>query len=222
MGRTSKRSQSHPTPDEPIDSSTRWAHARSRMKYFLPDSQDLVDPSFDFEREDRSRTRIRQRDDVYAHELFQDRVSDGILVSKGIVDGFGQGSGRYSMAQRHRLLRVGAPEFFRLPNANARPLALMGDCGRAGFSRPRTESHRARTRALSGEGGCSAGSRRQRRRESPDGTRHTSYRVATRACARPAGVRCPTAGKSDPVDPFHRIDGLALSGFLHAASPCPA
>lgn len=98
------------------------------MKYFLPDSQDLVDPSFDFDTEDRSRTRIRQRDDVYAHELFEDRVSDGLLVSKGIVDGFGQGS-RYSMAQRHRLLRVGAPEFFRLSNAIARPLLLMGDCG---------------------------------------------------------------------------------------------
>jgi hypothetical protein len=99
------------------------------MKYFLPDSQDLVDPSFDFDREDRSRTRIRQRDDVYAHELFPDRVSDGILVSKGLVDGFGQGSSRYSMAQRHRLLRVGAPEFFRIENAGARPLSLMGDCG---------------------------------------------------------------------------------------------
>ncbi len=99
------------------------------MKYFLPDSQDLVDPSFDFDTEDRSRTRIRQRDDVYAHELFPDRVSDGILVSKGIVDGFGQGSGRYSIAQRHRLLRSGAPEFFRLSSANVRPIALMGDCG---------------------------------------------------------------------------------------------
>src|SRR5688500_350289 len=98
------------------------------MKYFLPDSQDLVDPSFDFGTEDRSRTRIRQRDDVYAHELFPDRVSDGILVSKGIVNGFNQGSSRYSMAQRHRLLRVGAPEFFRLEKANVRPISLMGDC----------------------------------------------------------------------------------------------
>jgi hypothetical protein len=99
------------------------------MKYFLPDSQDLVDPSFDFETEGRSRTRIRQRDDVYAHELFPDRVADGLLVSKGLVDGFGQGGGRYTMAQRHRLLRVGAPEFFRIANAGARPLSLMGDCG---------------------------------------------------------------------------------------------
>jgi hypothetical protein len=99
------------------------------VKYFLPDSQDLVDPSFDFETEGRSRTRIRQRDDVYAHELFPDRVFDGILVSKGIVDGFGASSGRYTMAQRHRLLRVGAPEFFRLKNAKVSPVVTMGDCG---------------------------------------------------------------------------------------------
>lgn len=99
------------------------------MKYFLPDSQDLVDPSFDFETEGRSRTRIRQRDDVYAHELFPDRVVDGILVSKGIVEGFGGSGGRYTMAQRHRLLRVGAPEFFRLSAPAAGPIQTMGDCG---------------------------------------------------------------------------------------------
>jgi hypothetical protein len=33
------------------------------MKFFFPDAQDLVDPSFDFERETRSELRIRHRDD---------------------------------------------------------------------------------------------------------------------------------------------------------------
>ena len=41
------------------------------MKFYFPDSQDLVDPSFDFVDEKRSRTRVRQRDDLYAHELFK-------------------------------------------------------------------------------------------------------------------------------------------------------
>lgn len=99
------------------------------MKYFLPDSQDLVDPSFDFQTEARSRTRIRQRDDVYAHELFPDRAIDGILVSKGIVEGYGNNGSRYTMAQRHRLLRVGAKEFFRTSGAPGAPLPIMGDCG---------------------------------------------------------------------------------------------
>ncbi|WP_063815746.1 tRNA-guanine transglycosylase DpdA [Sorangium cellulosum] len=99
------------------------------MKYFLPDSQDLVDPSFDFERERRSATRLRQRDDLYAHEVFAERVLDGILVSKGIVDGSESAGGRYTLAQRHRLLRVGAREFFRIDRKSDVPIATMGDCG---------------------------------------------------------------------------------------------
>jgi hypothetical protein len=98
------------------------------MQYFLPDSQDLVDPSFDFETERRSVSRQRQRDDLYAHEIFSDRMLDGILVSKGIVDGVQTGS-RYTIAQRQRLLRVGAHEFFRTATAPWRPISLMGDCG---------------------------------------------------------------------------------------------
>jgi hypothetical protein len=99
------------------------------MKYFLPDSQDLVDPSFDFERERRSATRLRQRDDLYAHEVFQERAFEGILVSKGIVDGSDNAGGRYTLAQRHRLLRVGAREFFRIDRAEKERLTTMGDCG---------------------------------------------------------------------------------------------
>ena len=99
------------------------------MKFFFPDSQDLVDPSFDFKTEERSATRVRQRDDLYAHEVFSTPACDGLLVSKGIVDGFGETSSRYSQAQRHRLLRTGAPEFFRLLGAPGGALPIIGDCG---------------------------------------------------------------------------------------------
>jgi hypothetical protein len=99
------------------------------MKFFFPDSQDLVDPSFDFETERRSRDRLRHRDDVYAHQVFAEPAYDGLLVSKGIVDGTGPNSGKYTLAQRHRLLRVGAREFFRLEDTAGRPLEIMGDCG---------------------------------------------------------------------------------------------
>ena len=108
------------------------------MKYFFPDAQDLVDPSFDFQTEDRNAGRVRQRDDVYAHELFSTRPFDGLLVSKGIVDGFGESSSRYSLAQRHRLLRVGAPEFFRTAGAKFQPLPIMGDCGAFTYVREET------------------------------------------------------------------------------------
>lgn len=98
------------------------------MKFFFPDSQDLVDPGFDFEKERWSESRIRQRDDLYAHEVFPSRAFDGLLVSKGIVDGFGGVGSRYSLGQRHRLLRNGVRDFFRLDDARYH-LPVMGDCG---------------------------------------------------------------------------------------------
>lgn len=96
------------------------------MEYFFPDSQDLVDPSFDFKHENRSSARVRHRDDQYAHEVFSSPAYDGLLVSKGIVDGFGESTSRYTLAQRHRLRRLGVHAFFRVESLN---LPIMGDCG---------------------------------------------------------------------------------------------
>ena len=53
---------------------------------------------------------------------------DGILVSKSVVDGMAQSSSRYSLAQRHRLFRVGVQTFFRLERSHYE-LESMGDCG---------------------------------------------------------------------------------------------
>jgi hypothetical protein len=99
------------------------------VRYFLPDSQDLVDPSFDFRTEKRSRTRLRQRDDLYAHEVFTEPAFDGLLVSKGIVDGFGATGSRYTLAQRQRLLRSGVRSFFRSEKRDGGHIPVMGDCG---------------------------------------------------------------------------------------------
>lgn len=101
------------------------------MKFFFPDSQDTVDPSFDFVKETRAEFRIRQRDDLYAHEIFEIPPFDGILISKAIVDGVGGSSAaKYTLAQRHRLLRLGIRDFLRLDDrpGSAR-LQTMGDCG---------------------------------------------------------------------------------------------
>ncbi len=106
------------------------------MKFFFPDSQDFVDPSFDFETEERSASRTRHRDDEYAHEVFASPPFDGLLVSKSMVDGFAETGSRYSIAQRHRLLRVGAPHFFRVPPTS--PFPIMGDCGAFTYVRERT------------------------------------------------------------------------------------
>lgn len=96
------------------------------MRFYFPDSQDQIDPSFDFGTEERSPFRIRQRDDRYAHEVLSPSPYSGMLVSKAMVDGVDGGAGRYSAQQRQRLYRVGVREFFRL---NGEPIDTMGDCG---------------------------------------------------------------------------------------------
>jgi hypothetical protein len=99
------------------------------MRFFFPDSQDQVDPTFDFVTEERDPFRVRQRDDQYAHEVLRPPPFDGLLVSKAIVDGTATAStGKYTGAQRHRLYRQGAETFFRL-NTDSIQLKIMGDCG---------------------------------------------------------------------------------------------
>ena len=98
------------------------------MDFFFPDSSDQISPYFDFEVEEHPRHRIRQRDDLYAHEALSRTPHDGILISKAMVDGSASGAGRYTLAQRQRLYRVGAHQYFRTASGG-RPLAIMGDCG---------------------------------------------------------------------------------------------
>lgn len=95
------------------------------MEFFFPDSQDLVDPTFDFETEKRSEVRVRQRDDQYAHEVFKKIPYDGMLVSKAIVEGTGQTTGRYTLGQQRRFSVGGVREFLRIPEQ----IKVMGDCG---------------------------------------------------------------------------------------------
>jgi hypothetical protein len=99
------------------------------MKFFFPDSQDQIAPGFDFVSEEHAPHRIRQRDDLYAHEVLSRAPFDGILVSKAIVDGKPNAAGKYTMAQRNRLYREGVRQFFRLDAAAGPRLATMGDCG---------------------------------------------------------------------------------------------
>lgn len=100
------------------------------MKFFFADSMDLVDPSFDFATETRSETRVRQRDDLYPHEIFAQPPYDGMLVSYAVVQGTGGKSSKYTVAQRQRFLRLGVRQFLRLDDSlTSTRLLSMGDCG---------------------------------------------------------------------------------------------
>src|SRR5687767_5120836 len=102
------------------------------VDFFFPDSQDQVDPSYDFERESSSPDRVRQRDDRYAHEVISPPPYTGMLLSKALVDGPGS---KYTFAQRHRLYRMGVRRFFRLDDCDGPTLATLGDCGAFNYVR---------------------------------------------------------------------------------------
>src|SRR5947209_527177 len=102
------------------------------MEFFFPDSQDQVDPTYDFEREARSPDRVRQRDDRYAHEVIDPPPYNGILLSKSLIDGSGS---KYTFAQRHRLFRLGVRRFFRLDDQSGPRLKTLGDCGAFNYVR---------------------------------------------------------------------------------------
>src|SRR5436853_1381376 len=104
------------------------------MKYFFPDSQDQIDPHFDFDTEQNAEFRVRQRDDRYAHEVLTRPAYDGLLVSKPTIDGLSGASGKYTNAQRQRLYRLGARKFYRLDQPGRR-IASMGDCGAFSYVR---------------------------------------------------------------------------------------
>src|SRR5687768_11652344 len=92
------------------------------VRYFLPDWDDRVDPSYDFEFELPTVGRDPYKDDVYAHEYFrEDDCYDGILVSRFALTRNG--------AKRRAVDRIGLRRFLRLP----RRMELMGDCGAFGY-----------------------------------------------------------------------------------------
>jgi hypothetical protein len=115
--------------------SLRRAQGTLNVDFFFPDSQDQIDPSFDFVRESSSPDRVRQRDDRYAHEVIFPAPYTGILLSKALVDGPGS---KYTFAQRHRLYRLGVRRFFRLEERDGPPLATLGDCGAFNYVRDET------------------------------------------------------------------------------------
>jgi hypothetical protein len=85
------------------------------MQYFIPEWDDRVDPGFDFLKDTLTPGRDPYKDDIYAHQIYQNPNYYGILVSKGRVES--------SKTKRARIEEVGIHDFIRFPSS------VMGDCG---------------------------------------------------------------------------------------------
>jgi len=101
------------------------------VKFFFPDSHDLVNPAFDFVTERKTYSGSRQQAYCYAHELLSDPPYDGMLLSKAVVDPLDNSkSVRYNFTQVQRLKRLGIREFLRLDRPGiTKRIETMGDCG---------------------------------------------------------------------------------------------
>jgi len=105
---------------------------RSSVKFLYSDTQDYVDPGYDFLNDRNSPGRERYWSDVYAHELMRPVPYDGLLVAMSAVRkaaGVASSKVRYSTREEQRLLRDGARNFLRYSGERFKESMLMGDCG---------------------------------------------------------------------------------------------
>lgn len=103
-----------------------------RIKYFLPDWEDRLDPDFDFVQDAYSRGHEQNpyKHDVYAHQLFKQPPYDGILFSLSVfqskislVDG---DDGGYRIRNISNIRR-----YLKIPSRSQ--IEVMGDCGAFGY-----------------------------------------------------------------------------------------
>lgn len=102
------------------------------MKFLYSDTQDYVDPTYDFLNDRNGPKRERYWTDAYAHELMSAPPYDGLLMSMSAVrqaNGVAASKVRYSTREEQRLLRDGARKFLRFGGPRFKDLMLMGDCG---------------------------------------------------------------------------------------------
>lgn len=95
-----------------------WVEApRKKLRYFIPEWDDLVDPDYDFLTDTHSGGRGEWANEVYAHQIYKQPNYDGILMSRAVAEKSKKKAARINEMGVHRYFRV-PPEF-----------PIMGDCG---------------------------------------------------------------------------------------------
>jgi hypothetical protein len=94
---------------------------RERLRYFIPEWDDLVDRDYDFENDIHSGGSGDWSNEVYAHQMYPEPNYDGILISKVVAE--------KSKTKKERINRHGVHRFLRVP----REFPIMGDCGAFGY-----------------------------------------------------------------------------------------
>ena len=125
-GATKKSRQAareNPKVDRVITIPESWWNKlhRDKLRYFIPEWDDLVDPDYDFENDVHSGGSGDWSNEVYAHQMYPEPNYDGILISKVVAE--------KSVKKKERINRMGVHRFLRVP----REFPIMGDCGAFGY-----------------------------------------------------------------------------------------
>lgn len=94
---------------------------RQQLSYFIPEWDDLVDGTFDFDTDTHSGGSGDWSNEVYAHQMYPEPNYDGILISKVVAE--------KSKKKGERINRLGVHRYLRVP----RDFPVMGDCGAFGY-----------------------------------------------------------------------------------------
>lgn len=111
--------RANPDVDRVIDIPESWWQKphRQKLRYFIPEWDDLVDPDYDFDKDSHSGGTGDWTNQVYAHQLYGEPSYDGLLVSRAVA--------QKSKKKDARVTELGIHRFLRVP----RRFPVMGDCG---------------------------------------------------------------------------------------------
>ena len=102
-----------------------------KLKYFLPDWEDRLDPHFDFINDEYSKKHKENpyEHDVYAHQLFNKAPYDGILFSLSVFKSkiSLNNNGKSYKIRNHTNIK----KYLKIPKRST--LEVMGDCGAFGY-----------------------------------------------------------------------------------------
>ncbi|WP_295543373.1 tRNA-guanine transglycosylase DpdA [uncultured Thiohalocapsa sp.] len=119
------RGKARPNPkvDQVITLPESWHNKphRARLRYFIPEWDDLVDPDYDFGTDTHSGGAGDWSNEIYAHQMYPEPNYDGLLVSKVVAE--------KSKKKKERINQLGVHRFLRVP----RDFPVMGDCGAFGY-----------------------------------------------------------------------------------------
>lgn len=109
----------NPEVDKVIEIPKSWWEKphRKKLRYFIPEWDDLVDPDYDFLTDTHSGPNCGWEHATYAHQMFPEPNYDGLLMSRAVAE--------KSKAKKERINAMGVHRMLRVP----REFPIMGDCG---------------------------------------------------------------------------------------------